>query len=336
MDTADFPIPLAARTALTIDDAPTFRHAVTEFGRTEWPNRLKSLIEYVERIGAPETNIYRCNTLSMMTPYAGSGLEGAHYRLMGANIHRYSCAAQAVQEYWQPIASTTVPIDTLFNAIFQRPKRPQFLLRSPYVPRGEDLIIRYFTDTTRLVHDFSDEPFPILIFDPDFSRTHADAGLFEAAPALPPLREAARDSKSRAIARKLADFLNVTLKDLGGMTNIGRTTFSSWQTKNPRAATLFDLYRLDSLIGALRSTLGDERAKTWLHAGSPSPFSLLAVNDLSAVETLASALIFEPFVQSPSLSVSGYDMTDLPIAKPYGGSIRAAKRAIRGRLTLDT
>lgn len=208
---------------------------------------------------------------------------------------------------------TLISLQNLVGRLFHRPVAftadfPQ--ISNSAVSALEDLNVSYFTRTA------------VLVCPNQAEQVIANA-----------LTEIRTEPKSRIVARQLADFLGITLDELGKMTKIGRTTFSSWLTKNPRPATLRDLYRLEALVASMRSNLGDEGTRTWLHTGSPSPFSLLKNGQLEQIESRASSLLFSPRLESKSLGIVPYE--DEPMGRPANAQAKplpGIKRAKKGAL----
>jgi len=214
-----------------------------------------------------------------------------------------------------PVASssTAVSLTSLYRALFTRRRRLPLVFRSPYsLIQPEDMNAAYLTGTTL-----------ILTAEPSI-------GLVEEAQPTTAVQPTARQ-----IAVTLAAFLNVSLQTLGGMCGIGRTTFTTWHTKNPRVGTVRDLYRMNSVLTALRSAIGDERTRAWLRSGEPSPFMFLEVGDISAVERLASPLLFSLNESSPSLAVSDVTLSDLPRPSPSERAPVGRKRPVRSRQKFD-
>lgn len=211
------------------------------------------------------------------------------------------------------IEATAVTMYGLVNALFRRPIKMTAIIEFPAPTiKLTDLNVLYFANTTldRLA----------VPTDPPVEPAALGAHVLRGEP------------KSRTLAQELATFLGVNLKKLGSMTGIGRTTFSSWKTKNPRASTLRDLYRLDGLIRSLRNTIGDQQARTWLQVGSPSPFALLEERRLSEVEAMVSSLVFTPALEPKSMAITPFDEEQLPERKQDAVSLRAKQRSVKGGL----
>ena len=213
--------------------------------------------------------------------------------------------------------STPVFAVSLLHALFgERPKLHFVLQSTATATKSDDLNITYFTSTT-LNGTFGSPSY-----------------LLDIAPAIRNI-DANSERPARVIAGDLAEFLGLSLEELGGVVDIGRTTFSSWTKKEPRASTVRSLYRLSSLISALRETLGSDKTRIWLHVGEPSPMALLRAQDLSAVERLAGQVMFAQNEPPSSLAMSDVDVYDLPRAASTAGAMRRANRVIRGRATID-
>jgi transcriptional regulator with XRE-family HTH domain len=93
----------------------------------------------------------------------------------------------------------------------------------------------------------------------------------------------------------IKELLGLTDKQLEAATGISRSTLwrmRTGRTSETRSVTEAPVWRLYALTRALTSVLGADGAKGWLHAGDPSPSSLLAEGGLADVERRAGRIIF--------------------------------------------
>lgn len=279
----------------------------TDLADSHQPNYVKEWLNFVEH-SACDVTAFTLRT-------------GLRYLPL---IETYACTRVSPKgTYHVEYETTAVSIDALVGVLFTAPVTMSVRIQSPFAPsRMEDLNVAYLAETTLVVGDRvgGDLDRPAWMRHPAETIAAVD------------LR---REPKSRAVARTLANFLNIRLEDLGVMTGIGRTTFSSWHTKTPRPATLRDLYRLDGLMTALRNSLGDERARAWLNAGVPAPFQLLKERNLGEVERLASSLLFKQHIEPRSSAIAPLEDEDLPQPLAASKSLRAAKRVVRGSLSRE-
>jgi hypothetical protein len=118
-------------------------------------------------------------------------------------------------------------------------------------------------------------------------------------------------------------------------TGVSRTTLwrlRSGRTSDARLETERPVWRLHAVALAARAAL-DDGVRSWLHAGSPSPLSLLESGDIAQVEqTLARTLFADPATQSHS-SASDDDYRPAPHAATLftdgGTAPKQPRRAMR-------
>jgi hypothetical protein len=147
-----------------------------------------------------------------------------------------------------------------------------------------------------------------------------------------PVRAAASDANvmtarlEPALATSLGARAYAAFKDLGRwlmlddpsvarMVGIKRTTPYAWERegRQPRPATVRRLMQHHAVIGAVVDRLGEDSARAWLVAGSPSPVELLLDGHLDAVDQQVGDLVFSRSVRAPS--AGGYlpeDDDDVP------------------------
>jgi len=93
----------------------------------------------------------------------------------------------------------------------------------------------------------------------------------------------------------IKDLLGLTDAQVEAATGISRSTLwriRAGRTSGTRSVTAAPVWRLYALARSLTSVLGVGGVRGWLHAGDPSPSSLLAGGGLADVERRAGRIIF--------------------------------------------
>lgn len=169
-------------------------------------------------------------------------------------------------------------------------------------------------------------------------REHTPVGYRQPAVEAAPVT-ASTSSDALKAADELRQWLNLTYEDLEKITGIAKETFHYWRrtAATPRPSTVRRLWRVHALVRALRSRLGEERAREWLYSGHPNPIELLLQGNLEAVEVLAQKVLFSPPTARPEeqpdyapfLPEPEFDLRVETAGAPLR---RARRRPTRGRL----
>ena len=137
------------------------------------------------------------------------------------------------------------------------------------------------------------------------------------------------DLESAIVAIKKA--LGLTDTQLESATGVSRSTLwrlRTGRTSDTRSLTEAPVWRLHALATALVRRLGLEGARGWLHAGDPSPASLLSDGRLSDVEQAIDRVLFpDPARARRSAAVAADDYS--PTAEREVGTAPASPRPPR-------
>jgi hypothetical protein len=133
----------------------------------------------------------------------------------------------------------------------------------------------------------------------------------ESDPSHPARQQTSRTlSRSAHLERCLEDlqrWLGLGLNEVARAAGIDRGTVYAWRRRGsePRPGTVGSVLRLHSLVASVAGAVGDDQARAWFHAGSPSPLARLieAQGDhlvMSAIAREARQTITAPLIPPPN------------------------------------